>query len=325
LKHIKLSHPFKSQYLIRQTPGSSGIWGGYEFHINQEIEYCDYWVVYEGLNNEDQTHCAPENTIIITGEPPSIKKYNSRFISQFSTVITCHTDLNHPHVILSQQSQPWHIGILRDPHKESVITLSLDDLQNCRRDNKDKLISVICSDKSATRGHRQRLRFVNQLKEHFEDSLDVYGRGFNPIPDKWDAIYPYKYHIALENCSIPNYWTEKLADAFLGLSYPIYYGCSNAASYFPAKSFSSIDIECPGDAISTIENLIADNTYEKSERYLLEAKALVLNKYNIFPMVAALCNELGSYSKTIENVKIKPESAFISPISKIGKFIKLIK
>jgi hypothetical protein len=321
LKRIKLSHPFASRYLIRQTPESRGIWGCNEFLINKEVPECDYWVVYEGLNEEDETCCPPGNTILITGEPPSIKKYNSSFLSQFGTVITCHDNLSHPHVILCQQSQPWHIGIIRTPQKGSVTKLSYDDFLHCKQDEKNKLVSVICSNKSATKGHRQRVQFVEQLQEHFGENLDVFGRGFSLIPDKWDAIYPYKYHIALENCSIPHYWTEKLADAFLGLSYPIYYGCTNASSYFPANSFSSIDNENPAEAISIIESLIKNETYEKSVKYMLEARSLVLDQYNLFPMISHICDNLGINSRNRENVKIRPEFAFANPLSKIYKLI----
>jgi hypothetical protein len=52
--------------------------------------------------------------------------------------------------------------------------------------------------------------------------------------------------------------TEKLADAFLGLTYPIYYGCTNLSGYFPDKSFTPIDITKPDQAISIIEGLIED-------------------------------------------------------------------
>ena len=41
----------------------------------------------------------------------------------------------------------------------------------------------------------------------------------NDIPDKWDAIAPYKYHIVFDNLlSNRTHWSEKLADSFLGFS-----------------------------------------------------------------------------------------------------------
>lgn len=319
--HIKLSDRFTSWPLLRQTPGSRGVWGNCEFFVNKEVQECDYWVVYEGLKAVESTHCPPQNTILITGEPPTIKRYPPGFLAQFGTVITCHTDMNHPHIIHNQQSQPWHAGIIRMLEGENIVKLDYDYFRSLKESPKNKLISVICSSKSMTKGHRQRVRFVEKLRRRFGQNIDVFGNGFDPIPDKWDAIYPYKYHIVLENCSISDYWTEKLADAFLGLTYPIYYGCTNLSGYFPDKSFTPIDITKPDQAISIIEGLIEDEIYERSIKYIMEANSLILNRYNLFPMLAQLCNEIKPSPCSVETVKIKPESAFIHPLSKMYRFL----
>ena len=101
------------------------------------------------------------------------------------------------------------------------------------------------------------MSFRGEIENRTSDKISTFlAIGFDPIPDKWDAIYLYKYHIVLENCSIPDYWTEKLADAFLGLAYPIYYGCTNLSSYFPEKSFTPIDIDNPEQAISILKKLL---------------------------------------------------------------------
>lgn len=314
---IKLSDPFTSWSILRQTPGSLGVWGDYEFIINKEIKEYDFWVVYEGLNEEESTSCPPQNTIIITGEPPDIKKYNPSFLAQFATVITCQPNITHSNVVLSQQSQPWHAGVFRTPNGTNIIKLDYDYFRKIGEIHKTRLISTICSSKSMTKGHRQRLRFIKKLKTHFGQNIDVFGSGFNSIPDKWDAIYPYKYHIVLENSSIENYWTEKLSDAFLARSYPIYYGCKNLSSYFPTSSFTPIDINEPDQAISIIEEIIEDRTYERSMKYIMESNSLVLDKYNLFPMIAQVCNEMKLTSSFFETVDIKPESTFIGKFSKI--------
>ena len=57
----------------------------------------------------------------------------------------------------------------------------------------------------------------------------------NPIEDKFDALIGYKYHLALENSVIPDYWTEKLADSLLAWCKPIYYGCPNINDYFSSS------------------------------------------------------------------------------------------
>ena len=101
---------------------------------------------------------------------------------------------------------------------------------------------------------------VERLVRHFGSRLSRYGRGFKPIPDKAEAILPYRYHITLENSSVKDYWTEKLADAYLGGAYPLYWGCPNLADYFPSDAFTMIDIDDPDTAIATIEKAI-DNDY----------------------------------------------------------------
>lgn len=155
---IKLSDPFTSWPVERQTKGSRGVWGDYEFFINRGVKECDYWVVYEGLKKEESTCCPPQNTIFIAGEPPSIKSYPPGFLAQFSTVITCNTNIMHSNVVYSQQSQPWHAGIIRMPEGENIVKLDYDYFQNLKEFPKNKLISVICSSETMTEGQRERVR-----------------------------------------------------------------------------------------------------------------------------------------------------------------------
>ena len=124
------------------------------------------------------------------------------------------------------------------------------------------------------------------LQDHFGSSIDVFGRGIRDIEDKWDAIAEYKYHIAIENSSYDDYWTEKLSDCYLAGAYPFYYGCPNLYEYFPLGSFTKIDIDEPEKAISTIESVINSNTYEASTQALSSAKNLVLDKHNLFAMLS---------------------------------------
>lgn len=105
------------------------------------------------------------------------------------------------------------------PSEKDAVTLNYDDLKGLKTPTKTKLLSVIISDKSFTEGHLKRHDFLQAIKKHFGDQLDIFGRGFNYVNDKWDAIADYKYHVAIENSQYPHYWTEKLADAFLGWSH----------------------------------------------------------------------------------------------------------
>jgi hypothetical protein len=62
--------------------------------------------------------------------------------------------------------------------------------------------------------------------------LKIYGRGINPVPDKYEVLRKFRYHLALENCVQDDYWSEKLADPILALNKVFYYGASNVNKYF---------------------------------------------------------------------------------------------
>ena len=299
--------------LARQTPGWSCHWGDCRFAINRPIDRCDAWVVFEDHLQPESVVCPPRNTILITGEPPSIGSYHPRFLAQFGLILTCHPDLDHPHVLRCQQASPWHFGLLRPDRPVSVVqrnaaTYDYDTLARMLSFPKERLISVVCSSKGFTPGHRRRLAFVEKLKHHFGARVSHFGAGFHVISDKAEAILPYRYHVALENCSVKDYWTEKLADAFLGGAYPFYYGCPNLADYFPAEAFTMIDINDPQCALATIEEAIHHDYYDKRQTAIASARSLVLDKYNLFAVAHDLCKSMPADSP--RSVTILPGSSF---------------
>jgi hypothetical protein len=306
--NIKVSTAFPSWPLKGQTPKLSCKWDKYNFLIDSDVPECDFWVVYDGLTTEQASNCCPKNTILILGEPPSIKKYDHRFLSQFAVVIACDPNIDHPNVIHSQQALPWHAGIIQESNGNVTLNLDYDYFSSMKDFPKSKNMSIICSSKAYTEGHKQRICFLEKIMSYFGHDVDVYGRGFNPIADKWSAIYPYKYHIVLENCSVPDYWTEKLSDALLAGSYPIYYGCTNLSDYFPNRPFTPIDIEDSDQAISVIEDVINKGLYESNTELIKDARLLILNKYNLFPMIAELCSKM-SFGHA-KRIKLKPELSF---------------
>jgi hypothetical protein len=131
----------------------------------------------------------------------------------------------------------------------------------------------------------------------------------NQIPDKWDAIAPYKYHIVIENSAEENYWTEKLADAYLAESYPIYYGDPHINDYFKNDALSKIDIKNPSIAISVIEKVINNNYYEKFKDEIIKSKDRILNQYQIFPELCEIINRLEEERSNDQKIflNIKPE------------------
>jgi hypothetical protein len=299
---IKVSTDFPDWPFIRQTPRSKGVFGNSKFFINQEVKDCDFWIVNGGMERTEQTYCSRDNTIFISGEPPTIKTYNKNFLSQFEYFMTCDRDLFHSNKIYNQQAIPWQIG-------RYINKYDYDELKSLKPTKKKKLLSAITSGKDWTSGHKKRIEFIFGLKNHFGDSMDVFGRDINEIKDKSMGILDYEYSIAIENSSYDDYWTEKLSDVFLGYSFPFYYGAPNIYDYFPENSLKVINIDDLGGSIKIIEESIRDNIFEKNLHTIIESRKMILDEYNFFPMMDEFCNKHFKKEGKTEII-LKPEENF---------------
>ncbi|MCX7828538.1 MAG: glycosyltransferase family 10 [Thermanaerothrix sp.] len=306
---VKVTTQFPEWPLRLQSPSGLCQWDGVRFFIDDDTDEADAWVVFDNVKRTVSALCPPEKVVLITFEPPAIKSYPSSYLKQFARVVTCH-NMDHPGVIRWQQSLPWHYGRNlagqgEDRFLESYDTLSADDPFSA----KERLASIVCSAKRSRDCHRRRHEFVSLLEEARIEGLEFFGRG-RPVeaPCKRDAIRPYKYHVVLENSSYPDYWSEKLADAYLGGAFPIYWGCPNLEDYFPEGSFARIDIERPKEAVERIREILGSSLYEDSIEALRKARDLVLNRYNFFPAMASLLKEIPGGSPRM--VIIKPEELF---------------
>ena len=130
------------------------------------------------------------NTLLISDEPPHILQYKKKFTDQFANIISCHEYIQHKNNILYQQGLPWHIGRKQSNHKNISFSLNYDELASIKQPKKKKLLSVICSNKSFMPEYQKRIEFIEKLKEHFGDKVDLFGRGIKEVADKWDALAP---------------------------------------------------------------------------------------------------------------------------------------
>ncbi len=304
---IKLSIPgFENHKIdISQFIGrKDNFYAGCQFYINRnDIKEADYWFCIEDVIGEEEIcFINPKNIFFLTAEVAWPQGHydndnQKSFLKQFSKIFSCH-DIFLPNVTYSKPFLPWMINA---NHGSSIFEQSQRDLEyfnTLRVLEKPKLVSVFCSKQTWTENHKLRLKFVIELKKHFGDRLDWFGNGINPLEQKWEGIAPYKYHITLENQSRNNVITEKLYDAFLGLSLPIYWGAPNVSNYFPKNSYSTIDIIDLKGSIEKIEKLISSDAYENALPSILKAKNMVLTQYNIFERMVKICNEDSNWSST---------------------------
>lgn len=283
MPRVLITSAFDESLLARQTPQSSGNWGDFQFLFKPDGEPVDAWLVYDDLKQPVSQFCPPANTLLITGEPASLRQYRTRYTSQYGQIWSSHTNITHPRFTLRNEAQPWHYGLWYGTAHGRA--LGLDELQALPRPEKPKRLSVLCSAKAVTTDHRRRLEFVRYLQSELGDQIDVFGSGNRPVADKSEAIWPYKYHIVLENDHSDHFMTEKLPDAFLGWSYPLYFGGNEAYHRFPEGSFTAIDIYQPEHSLNVIRNVLASQTYEQSLDRITDARNSVLTKHNLFAML----------------------------------------
>ncbi|WP_158544266.1 glycosyltransferase family 10 domain-containing protein [Pedobacter miscanthi] len=153
---------------------------------------------------------------------------------------------------------------------------------------KNKLLSIITSDLNYLSGHQARLEFVYYLDKMIDEGLDIWGKSHGKIYfsnidnyrggiiDKYEGLWPYKYHLACENSFEYGYFTEKIIDPIIAENLCFYDGCMDIESFIDERSFVKINIRRPQESIDTIIRSISDNLWSKSIRYIRAQKKRLL-------------------------------------------------
>jgi hypothetical protein len=273
---------------LRHFPQGRPVWGRCGFDFDPAARSYDWLVVYNDLpsfcEQEEILACPRSHTLLITTEPSTIKAYGNAYTAQFGHVLTSQAAwaLPHPRRIFSQPALHWFYGLGKNHVR------GYDELTAHPPLLKTKGLSTVCSSKRQRHTlHNRRYEFTQALKRRIPE-LEIYGHGVRPMDDKAEALDDYRYHLAIENFIGEHHWTEKLADVFLGGALPFYAGCPNAGDYFPPESFIPVDIKKVESAAEIILRAMREGEYEKRLPHILEARRLVLEKYNIFSVLARI-------------------------------------
>ncbi|MGL5060968.1 MAG: glycosyltransferase family 10 domain-containing protein, partial [Microcoleus sp.] len=153
---------------------------------------------------------------------------------------------------------------------------------------KTKSCSWITSGVSRSTNHRRRLDFIKLLQQQ-EVNFDLYGRnlptwasGNGTVNNKWHAVAPYYYNLAIENYAENDWYvSEKLWDALLAWCLPIYYGGAAADKLLPPGSFlrlSSLDDR----GVEFIKEVTANADYwHEAREKIAQARQIILHELNL--------------------------------------------
>ena len=124
--------------------------------------------------------------------------------------------------------------------------------------DKSKLVSCVVSDLQMTDGHKLRLEIAKQIADSGE--VDMYGKAFNYIPRKIDALKDYRFSFAMENDCYESYFTEKLHDCLLTGTMPIYLGAPNIGDFYNLDGIVIMDKNANGEVTFNSE-ILSDEYY----------------------------------------------------------------
>lgn len=281
-RRVLLIWPDLAEDLYRQTPGRSRCWGEVEFTSDPESGPFDLVAVFEDTRRSFRAETRA--TVFLPGEPPDSRRYPAAFVRQFDAVLGTQRRSWPVPAPWQPFSFNWHLGWTQGA--VNPYWLDLDGLGQLQV-GKTRECSCIASSKAVFPGHIRRSRFAQALKHELGSRLDLFGKGLNPVADKFEALAPYRYHVAIENSRLPGYWTEKLADALLAWTLPIYHGDPEIIRVLPEQAVISIDIAKPQAAIARIREVLADRgEYERRLPAIAEARQLLLGRLNIFAVLA---------------------------------------
>lgn len=278
------------------------------FYVNAAVEEPDLWFVFDDGVSGDSAIIDPINIFYMTQEICyPIGRFDNergqRYLSQFHKLFTMH-DIFDERTHFTRPFNNWMINANHGYSSYSENKRGRQYFKDVQNFEKLHDLSVVCSSKAFTPEHYARLKFVSRLKEDLKDRLHWFGNGFQGIPDKFPAIAPYRYHLAIENRFGRDIISEKLYDSYLGLAYPIYHGAPNVHDYYNEYMVSPINIYDYKRSRNQILELIDSDVAEQSQKDLLRAKTLVVDQDNWVVRMALIARLYGQRQKKPERITL---------------------
>ena len=141
---------------------------------------------------------------------------------------------------------------------------------------KTKNISLIASDKNSLEGHKLRHMVVNEVRNSPLE-IDLMGRKYRPIKYTFEGLSKYRFSVIIENSKQTSYFTEKLIDAFICETVPIYWGAPNVGDYFDSRGI----IQCASfrEIIHSLKRISLDD-YASRLEYIKKNQTIASRDYS---------------------------------------------
>jgi len=190
---------------------------------------------------------------------------------QYDLILTSDEEIlrNCKNAVLFPYGTTWlNKGHINHPDGLGIYDESVDEL--C--EDKKFEVSFLCSVPNRDIEGYDIRRSVWNNRDKISIPKCFYTSTRNPVSfslDKGDLLpdddkkhlFNSQYHIVIESSCVKNYFTEKLIDAMLTKTVPIYWGCPNIGEFFDMKGM--IVVEGEGGIAHACNNFIDEFTYDR--------------------------------------------------------------
>jgi hypothetical protein len=236
----------------------------------------DYFIANNFI--EDEFLSSPRPKIFITREPPPLLTAETRTHMQSS--------LLKPYLYLYNEADiDKRMFYPTLPHRRESLIRNLDESLTKKR---SKLCCIInrYSENQELNLVQQRIKFVKAAGQ----DIDIYGKEPRNGPNKWhlfknyygmtnnkqETLKEYDFALTFENSDFDGYITEKIFDAFMAGTIPLYWGGGRLLQEtFPADCYIDCRDKDPRQIFYLIKSMSQNDilAYRKAARDFLESDA----------------------------------------------------
>lgn len=267
----------------------------YAFHLVEHPSKADT-VVF--INTIDCEVLRPDQrAILFFHEPFSYahlyqSEINEKYIPKSNVEVVSHLPslslfMNHPDGIRYHRSIPY----VHFHHMANY-----DELNSIDESKRTKLICSIASGLDGIPGYQDRRQFFEKFSAA-NKSFDLFGRFTKfsaaissyrgPSIFKWKTVSQYKYSLVIENSADEYYISEKIFDALICGSMPIYYGNAKIFEVLPKEWFYYLP-SLDESEISKLNTFIATDAYMAVSNHRAEICKFIYDKYSFYRAVESL-------------------------------------
>ena len=169
--------------------------------------------------------------------------------------------------------------------------------------SKTRLVSFVGSIQHDGRGgYPFREEVARRLLE--DQRIDCFGKGIRFVELKSEALLPYCFSVAMENCREDYYYTEKITDCFMCGTVPVYWGCPSIGEIFDPRGMITFE------SVPELQSILAELSFE---RYVSMRPYVLANRQRCFEL------GLDSFSSYVRRIVATIEAHVGIPERSIGR------